>query len=136
MEGIVGQSTEVSRVISAVSAEYYAQSAPAALAGRLARLHQNAWESVMSGRPAAAAFDELRRSADRLFNGRDLIEAGDRHIVWALTPVIAASLACAPGVERVSLRDVGGALWRMLNVAVKGARALSPVAAEPERRAA
>ncbi len=122
MEAIVGATTEVSRVISAVSTDYYAEQAPAALAGRLARLHQKAWETVMSGECAAEAYAELRRSADKLFNAREIVEAADQHIVWALTPVIAASLACAPGEDRVSLREVGGAIWRLLNVAVAAPR--------------
>jgi len=133
MQGIVGDTTEVSRIIAAVSMEYYATSAPMALAGRLARLHQRAWEAVMSGASAELAYDELRRYSDKLFNGRELIETGDRHIVWALTPVLAASLACAPGEDKISLREVGGALWRLLHVALKGAGAL---AEEPARQAA
>jgi hypothetical protein len=135
MQGIVGDTTEVSRVIAAVSLEYYAASAPTALAGRLARLHQRAWETVMSGASADHAYAELQRYSDKLFNGRELIETGDRHIVWALTPVLAASLACGPGEERISLREVGGALWRLLHVSLKGAEALA-AETRHERRAA
>ena len=133
MEEMAGHTTEVSRVIASVSLEYYAQAAPAALAARLARLHQNAWEAAMSGGSAESAFGELHRYSDKLLNGREVVEMGDQHIVWALTPVLAASLACAPGDEHVSLREVGGALWRMLNVALEGVGALDP---QPARQAA
>ena len=113
-EMLAGQAAEVSSVISAVALEYYTQAAPAAAAGRLARLHQKAWEAVIAGDSADQQFAELRRQAFALVDAQELIEVCDQHIVWALTPVIAASLACGPGHERISLREVGGALWRML----------------------
>ncbi|MDE2363842.1 MAG: hypothetical protein KGM42_14285 [Hyphomicrobiales bacterium] len=136
MEGIVGSLSEISCVIAGVSTEYYRQATSEAVAGRLARAHQKAWDAVMSGGPAAQAYADLRRQAERLIDGANLLEGCDRHIVWALTPVIAASLACDAGHARVDLREVGAALWRMLQVALRGAEGLSQDAPEAERRAA
>ena len=59
-------------------------------------------------------FAELRRQASRLFNAEQMIEDCNRRVVWALTPVVAASMACAPGEGYVSLRDVGATLQQLL----------------------
>lgn len=112
------ETNEMKTVIGSVSVEFYAQATPPAFAGRLARLHQAAWEEVLAGRHAGAAFAELRRYAERLFNPDDLIEACNSHILWALTPVVAASLACGPGEDRVSLREIGAALSQMLRASL------------------
>jgi len=127
MDQAIGfQTNEMTKVVGSIAIEFYAQATPAAVAGRLARLHQTAWEDVLAGRNAAAAFAELRRHAQRLFNPDDLIHACNGHIVWALTPVIGAQIACGPGEGRVSLREIGGALTQLLQTAL----------AAPERRIA
>lgn len=108
------ETNELKKVIAQVAVEFYGQSTPAALAGRLARLHQSAWDEILAGRHAGGAFAELRRCAERVFNPDDLIHACNSHVLWALTPVIAASLACGPGEDRVSLREISSALSQML----------------------
>lgn len=130
-DGYDAQTNEMKRVICAVAAEFYAQAAPAA-ADRLARLHRAAWEEVVAGRSAVSAFAELRRQADRLFNADDLIDTCNRHMVWALTPVVGANMACGPGEDFVNLREVGAALSRLLTVALAGRGSAGPA----ERRAA
>ncbi len=110
--GIEGH--EMKKAIAQVAIEFYAQATPAALAGRLARLHQAAWDEVLAGRHAGEAFGELHRCAERVFNPEDLIRTCNAHVLWALTPVIAASLACGPGEDKVSLREISSALTQML----------------------
>lgn len=115
MDQAIGfETNEMTKVIASVAVEFYAQTTPAAVAGRLARLHQAAWDEVLAGRQAGAAFAELRRHAQRLFNPEQLIDGCNSHILWALAPVVAASLACGPGEDRVSLREIGAALSQML----------------------
>ncbi len=127
MDQAIGfEKNEMAKVIASVSIEFYAQATPAAVAGRLARLHQAAWDDVLAGRNACAAFAELRRHAQRLFNPDDLINGCNGHILWALTPVVGAQLACAPGEGAVSLREIGSALTQLLNNAL----------AAPQRRIA
>ena len=122
MDQAIGLETnEMKTVIATVALEFYAQATPAAVAGRLARLHQSAWEEVLAGRKAVEAFAELRRHAHRMFNPDQLIDACNAHILWALTPVIAASLACGPGDDRVSLREIGAALSQLLAGALASA---------------
>ena len=119
MDQAIGlEANEMRKVIATVAVEFYAQGSPAAVAGRLARLHQAAWDEVLAGRHAGAAFAELRRHAQRLFNPEQLIEGCNSHILWALTPVVAASLACGAGEDRVSLREIGAALSQMLAAAL------------------
>ena len=108
------EAAEMKRVIAAVTVEFYAHAAPAGAGGRLARLHQTAWDAVLVGFGAEGAFAELRRQASRLFNAEQMIEDCNRRVVWALTPVVAASMACAPGEGYVSLRDVGATLQQLL----------------------
>ena len=103
MDQAIGLETnEMKKVIATVAVEFYAQGSPAAVAGR----------------HAGAAFAELRRHAQRLFNPEQLIEGCNSHILWALTPVVAASLACGAGEDRVSLREIGAALSQMLAAAL------------------
>ena len=116
------ETNEMKKVIGTVAIEFYAQATPPAFAGRLARLHQSAWDEILAGRHAGAAFAELRRYAERLFNPDDLIEACNSHILWALTPVVGASLACGPGEDKVSLREIGAALAQMLRSSLAARR--------------
>jgi len=116
------ETNEMRTVIGSISVEFYAQATPPAFAGRLARLHQAAWDDVLAGRHAGGAFGELRRYAERLFNPDELIEACNSHILWALTPVVAASLACGPGEDKVSLREIGAALGQMLRASLRARR--------------
>lgn len=116
------ETNEMKRVIGQIAVEFYAQATPAALAGRLARMHQAAWDEVLAGRHAGAAFAEVRRHAQRVFNPDEMIDACNSHILWALTPVVGASIACGPGEDRVSLREIAAALAQMLSGAAGIAR--------------
>lgn len=104
---------EIKRVVFAVASEYYAEVAPD-VADRLARAHQSAWEDVIAGRSAVAAFANLRRHVERFADADRVIDICNRHTIWALTPAIGASIACAPGEDFVSLREVGAALAHLL----------------------
>ncbi|HMN72012.1 MAG TPA: hypothetical protein PKA55_09110 [Rhodoblastus sp.] len=116
------ETNELKKVIGEVAVEFYAQAAPPAVAGRMARLQQAAWDEVLAGRHAGTAFADLRNCAQRLFNPDDLIDTCNHHILWALTPVVGASLACGPGEDRISLREIGAALAHMLAGAMASAR--------------
>ena len=53
MDQAIGfQTNEMTKVVGSIAIEFYAQATPAAVAGRLARLHQTAWEDVLAGRNA------------------------------------------------------------------------------------
>lgn len=53
MDQAIGfETNEMTKVIASVAVEFYAQTTPAAVAGRLARLHQAAWDEVLAGRQA------------------------------------------------------------------------------------
>jgi hypothetical protein len=110
----VGAGSEVSRVIASVCNAHYDDNAPPTLAGRLARLHQSVWEAVVAGGPAQATLEGLRRQASRLFEADALIARCDHKVIWELTPVIAATLACGPGEDQVRLRDISNALHQLL----------------------
>ncbi len=114
---------ELKKVIGEVANEFYAQATPAAVSGRMARLQQAAWDEVLAGRHAGAAFADVRACAQRLFNPEELVETCNRHILWALTPVVGASLVCGPGEDRISLREIGAALAQMLAAATAPSRA-------------
>ncbi|MFV0280181.1 MAG: hypothetical protein ACK5JM_05395 [Rhodoblastus sp.] len=115
MDQAIGFKTnEMTKVIGSVTMEFYALATPMAIAGRLARAHQAAWDEVLAGRCAGAAFNDLRRLAHRLSNSNEMIELCNKRILWALTPVVGASLVCGPGEDRVQLRDIADALSHML----------------------
>jgi hypothetical protein len=135
-EIVVERTSEFSNVIASVVSEFYTQYAPAPMAQRLARLHENAWDAILCGATAVPAFTELHRQAARLANADDLIDCCNQHVVWALTPVIAASLACGPGEDRVSLRTVGDAMMRLLESALADVCETSQVTHQSDLRAA
>jgi hypothetical protein len=112
---------EVSRIIGAACASVYGDGAPKASAGRLARLHQQVWESVFEGSPIAAALSDLRRLAAPLFDGKALMDQCDRRVARELTPVIAACLACGTGDERIVIREIESGLHAMLDAAIADA---------------
>ena len=118
MKEIVATNSEISRVIASACAAHYTECVPEAVAGRLARLHQAVWEAVVTGAPAGDALADLRRQASRLFDEDALIQQCDRRVVRDLTPVIAASLACGPGEDRIRLRDIEAAMYRLLDEAL------------------
>lgn len=110
-----GSADEFLSVVASVSEDFYVQASPASVAGRLAALQIQAWRGILTGATPAPILGELRRQAARLIDADELIDTCNGHIVWALTPAIAASAACGPGCEQISLREIEASLLRLLN---------------------
>ena len=136
MDESVVYGTELAEVLGSVISGFYAQATVAPVAERLAALHRTIWQAALAGAVARNEMRELARQTAKLAAPAQTIDRCNEAVIWALTPVIAASLACGPGEEPIRLRDVAGALHSLLEACASAAAGDAPAAIEQPLKAA